>query len=79
MPSYKFKNKENRKEITLFFKSISEYEEFKEEHPHMEQIPGDNIYVGDIMLLGKTKPSGEFRERLQEIKRSHRGSTINTF
>lgn len=76
MPSYVFRNTQNKKEITLFFKNISDYEEFKSEHPHMEQIPG-GINIGDPMLLRRIKPSGEFRERLQEIKHSHRGSNIN--
>lgn len=78
MPTYHFKNTFNGLETTQFM-SISDYEIFIVEHPHLEQLPPSVVNLGDPHLLGLNKPRGAFRERLTDIKHGHRGSVINNF
>jgi len=59
--------------------SISDYEIFIKEHPHLEQLPPTSVNLGDPLLLGLHKPGGAFRERLTDIKHSHRGATVHDF
>lgn len=77
MPLYQFKNKETG-EIVEKMIPMSELDQFKEDNPHLEKClsaPG----FGDPWRLGITKPDNGFRDLLKETKKSHHGSTINTF
>ena len=76
MPTYKFRDKKTKKEFEEFMK-ISELDPYLESHPEIEQL------VSGAPLIhsgrGMQKPSDGFRDRLKEIKKGHRGSTVNTF
>lgn len=76
MPTYKFRNKETD-EIWEEFFHISECDKFLKENPHIEQL----FNGGPSIISGRPlKPtSNEFKSLLKEIKKRHKGSTIETF
>ena len=74
MPTYTFLNKTTGEETTEFMK-ISELDKFIVDHPELSCLPSAPL----ISYNDLKKPSDGFRDRLREIKASHRGSTINTF
>jgi len=75
MPTYVFLNKNTNQieEVTL---KMSEYDQFKQDNPHLEryfdEIPG----VMDPVRAGVKRPASGFKELLSNIKSKHRGSTI---
>ena len=77
MPNYTFYNKKKRYKRVLEM-TIAEWREFKKD-PDEEQLIVTAPGIGDPIRLGLEKPSDHFRDRLRDIKSSHRGSTINTF
>lgn len=77
MGTYTFRNKNTNEEFDLTF-SIAEKDQYLACNPNIEQIIVKAPSIGDPMRLGIMKPSKDFRERLREIKRSHRGSTIDS-
>ena len=80
MPTYTFRERNNPEVVfDQFFKSFSIKEEFLKENQHLEQIHTSGPGVIDPIRLGIRKPDDSFRDRLKDIKQSHRGSTINTF
>jgi hypothetical protein len=77
MPTYHFRNKKTGKVIEMTM-SIAEAEEYEKANPHMNwQCAAPKIV--DAHKVGRMKPDSEFRDRLKDIKKSHRGSKINTF
>lgn len=75
MPTYTFKVKETGEEFDLVLK-ISQLDEFKADHPHLEQVLGKTTMVSGVNL----KPDNGFRDVLKSIKKaSGRGSNIETF
>jgi len=75
MPTYTFKN-ETTGETEEHFLSISEYDRFKVEHPHLTRHFSE---LPPTVAGISAKPDGGFREALQRIKAANRGSDINTF
>ena len=74
MPTYTFLNSETNEEFTEFMK-ISEMEEFLATNLNIKLIPASpRISYNDLK-----KPNDCFRDRLKEIKKSHRGNTINVY
>lgn len=75
MPTYQFKNKETEEQFELVLK-ISQLDEFKADHPHLQQI----ISSQTVVRSRDMKPDGGFRDVLKSIKKaSGRGANINTF
>lgn len=74
---YRFRNRKTGK-INEFFGSISEAEQYEKDHPNEEWLCGAPL-IGDPIRQGVRKPDDAFRDRLKDIKKSHRGSKINTW
>lgn len=77
MPTYLFKDKNTNEEFELFLR-ISELDPYKEANPHLEQLVNGAPMLACPIRLGVTRPDDDFKNRLKEIKGSHRGSTIQT-
>lgn len=75
MPSYLFYDTKKKKEFKEFM-SISEMTEFLKQNPHIEQRVNGAPMIGYRTLT--RKPDSGFRDVLKEVKKKHRGSTINT-
>lgn len=77
MPTYKFYNSKTGEEETHFL-HISQLDNFKLENPHLKQmvhgIPG---FLG--VYNPQKKMSSDFKDRLKEIKRDYKDSTIKTY
>jgi hypothetical protein len=78
MPTYTFRNSETDEVFDQFFTSFSKKDEFLEQNPHLQQMLHP-VAFGDAIRMGFRKPDDAFRDKLKDIKRKHRGSTINTF
>ena len=79
MPIYTFINKKTKKELRSELMSISEMEQYLKEHPKEDVLCGTPGF-GDSYRMGKGilgKVDNEFKDRLREIKKNHRGSTID--
>jgi len=75
MPTYSFRNKETDEKFDLTLK-ISQLDEFKADHPHLEQV----INPQPTISGSGQKPDNGFRDVLKSIKKaSGRGANINTF
>jgi hypothetical protein len=77
MPTYNFINKKTKKRFTKVL-SMTEVEKYVADNPEVEWLCSA-APMGDPWRMGRVKPDGEFRDRLKEIKKSHRGSDINTW
>lgn len=74
MPTYQFKRgKKTWKE----FMSISELDQFLKDNPDVEQLVNGAPMIGHTTLT--KKPDSGFRDVLKEVKKKHRGSTVNTW
>jgi hypothetical protein len=78
MPTYTFKNV-NTGELEEHIFRISQYDEFKENNPHLERYHDGVPGMSDPVRLGLQKPSEGFREVLRKVKKGSPGSKINTF
>ena len=78
MPTYTFRNKKTGKTWDELM-YMSELDEFLAENPNVEQLITSAPGIGDAIRLGLQKPDDAFRDRLKDIKASHRGSKINTW
>ena len=78
MPTYTFRNSETEEVFEQFFSSYSKKDEFLVENPHLQQVL-QPVAFGDSIRLGLRKPDDAFRDKLKDIKRAHRRSTVNTF
>lgn len=77
MPNYTFRNKKTNEEFILTL-SLKEREDYLEKNPNIEQIINTPPAIGDPVRLGVTKVTNSaFNDRLRQIKKAHRGSTIN--
>lgn len=77
MPNYTFVSPEGE-EITLSMK-IAEYEDYKRLNPNMKQILSPTPLADPTRVGVTTKPADGFRDILRNIKKSHRGSNVNTY
>lgn len=78
MPSYEFRNRETGEVVDIVMK-ISEYDEFAKNNPVYERYFSEAPTIGDSIRLGLRKPDDAFRDKLKDIKKKHRRSSINTF
>ena len=51
--------------------SISELDPYKEAHPELEQTVNGGPMLIDPFRLGRVKPTPEFREKLNGLKKHH--------
>lgn len=77
MPTYSFRNKQTEEEFDEFM-SMSMLDVYLRENPDVEQVLRA-VPVADPTRLGLRKPDSNFRDRLKEIKKAHRRSTVNTW
>lgn len=72
---YSFKNKETGEEFELEMK-LCEREPFLEEHPELEQII--KVFPGfvDSVVLGITKPSHAFTDKIKHMQQTIPHNTI---
>jgi hypothetical protein len=78
MPTYTFLNK-NTNEYEDHWMKIAELDFFKESNPHLEKVIMDAPGCCDPFVAGRMKPADGFRDLLKNMKKKHRGSTINDF
>ena len=82
MPTYKFLDKNSKKEWEEFM-SISERTKYLEDNPHIEQLVNGAPLIADPMRIGGTsvsKPDNGFRDVLKQVKKMHPlGTGINTW
>jgi hypothetical protein len=77
MPIYDIKNKDTG-EIEEKFMTISEYEQYKIDHPNEEQV-FTTMNFADSVSLGIKKPPREFQEGvIERIKRNTPGHNIQS-
>lgn len=77
MPTYEFLNKKTNK-IEEHFMSISAYDDFKENNPHLERYIGDAplfSYSGTKDFSGG-KTDNTFKEVMQKIAEKHPASAL---
>ena len=77
MGLFNFRNKKTGKIIEVNM-TIAEAEAYEKANPHLEWMCSAPKIV-DAHKVGRMKPTDAFRDRLKDIKKSHRGSNINTF
>ncbi len=73
MPNYTFR-KPDGTEFSEYMK-ISELDQYLVDNPKLTVVPS----APSISYNDMKKPDDGFRDRLREIKKHHRGNTINTF
>lgn len=75
MPTYVFKNTETE-EAEEHFMKMSELDEFKENHPHLQiQLQGMDMITDHKSVM--TRAGSEWQDHLKNIKKgSGRGNTI---
>jgi hypothetical protein len=76
MPTYSFKNKKTKRSYELFL-TLSEREQYLKDHPNVvQEIVGTAIVsgAGDI----RSKIPNDFKDLMNNIKKHHRHSTIQT-
>jgi hypothetical protein len=78
MPTYTFRNSETEEMFEQFFSSYAKKDEFLVQNPQLQQVL-QPVAFGDSIRMGLRKPDDAFRDKLKDIKRAHRRSTINTF
>jgi len=75
MPTYTFKVKDTDEQFDVVLK-ISQLDEFKADHPNLEQV----ISAQPTVRSRDQKPDSGFRDVLKSIKKaSGRNNTVNTF
>lgn len=75
MPTYTFINKKTKKVIETEIMTIAEMEQRLIDHPEQDVLPGAPV-IAFSQLGSSVKVDNEFKDRLREIKKAHRGSTI---
>lgn len=79
MPNYSFRNLDTNEEFEIYM-SMNDLDQYKLDNPRHEQFFGKPFVYGDPNRFGKvTKPDEGFREVLRKVKKTHRGSAINTW
>lgn len=75
MPTYTFKHKDTDEHFDVVLR-ISELDQYKADHPHLQQVLSPATTVAGVNL----KPDNGFRDLLKTIKKgSGRGNTIDTY
>lgn len=78
MPTYIFQDNKTQ-EVFEVFMSMSERDQYIIEHPDYTQLPPNCLNTIDPIHAGRMKPSDSFRDIIRNIKKEHRGSTVNTW
>ena len=80
MPTFGLEDPKTGK-VSEEFMSFGEKEKFLVVNPHVKPAIVSAPGIGDLHRIGlaRTKPDAAFRDRLKDIKSSHRGSKINTW
>ena len=78
MPTYEFKDTNTGKTFEKTLK-ISEYDQFKKDNPHLQQIISSGQNVIESARLGRMKPDQGFRDLLSSMKnnKAYTGNKIN--
>lgn len=76
MPTYLFEDTRTGEQIEMFI-GISERDKVLEENPHLKQLVNGFPGTVDPTRIGRVKPDNGFKDVLKEIKKTHRGSTVN--
>ena len=76
MPTYTFRNKETDEQFEETLR-MSELDQYREDHPELKMIINTAPGIADNVRLGRVKPSDGFRDRLKDIKKSHKHATMN--
>lgn len=81
MPTYTFMNKETGENFEEFFLSYSDKDKYLKKNKHIEQTLVTPVPLADPTRLGIGigKPSGEFRDRLKDMKKHYPRNKINTW
>jgi hypothetical protein len=77
MPTYTFIDTKTGESTTTLM-SIAEMEAHLRDHSRLSLAPAAPLIVTGVASK-RNKPDDSFRDILRNIKRRHRGSTINTF
>ena len=75
MPTYTFYNSETEEQWDDLI-SNDERVTFLEDNPHISQIPGGFVLVGDHIMGAGPKVDGGFTENMQRIAGAHPGSAM---
>jgi hypothetical protein len=78
LPTYTFKNKDTG-EVFEEFMGITKREQYLQDNPHLEQVPGGFVGIGDPVRMGMKKPDDSFRDILRNINKQHYKAKVNTF
>jgi hypothetical protein len=76
MPTYLFRNKDTQETFEKVMR-IRELDEFKADHPELEQLVNGAPGLSDPVRLGLIKPSDGFRDVLKNIKNNNPGNNIS--
>lgn len=76
MPTYLFRNKETQETFEKVMR-IRDLDDFKKEHPELEQLVNGAPGLSDPVRLGLLKPSDGFRDVLKNIKNNNPGNNID--
>jgi hypothetical protein len=78
MPTYEFKDTNTGETFEKILK-ISEYDQFKKDNPHLQQIISSGQNVIESARLGRMKPDQGFRDLLSSMKnnKAYTGNKIN--
>ncbi len=66
MPIYSFRDKTSG-EVTDHMMRIADKEQFRIDHPYLEEVFTKAPALGDAMRLGLIKPDGSWRDTLQKV------------
>lgn len=78
MAHYTFLNTKTNEEFDIVM-SMSELDPYKEANPHLQQLIKRAPALADPTRIGRMKPDDGFRDILRNVKKSHKGSTVNTW
>lgn len=76
MPTYLFRNRETNASFEKVMR-IRELDDYKRDHPELEQLINGVPGLSDPVRLGLVKPSDGFRDVLKKIKNNNPGNNIN--
>ena len=76
MPTYNFRDKESGTVFQEFMK-IAELDSYLEKNPTLETVPASPSIISG--RTGAYKPDDTFRDMLRTMKKTNKGSNINTF
>ena len=76
MPTYNFRDKESGTVVEKFM-TISEMDDYLKKNSTLELVPASPSIISG--RSGAYKPDDTFRDMLRTMKKTNKGSNINTF